>query len=147
MLGVQVAAWDELEDRVRAFAKANEIGPHELARRLGYDTKSRSWGSNFLSGRKGLPADRLELVAALMNSTIAALFTADETPNPEPQHGAPRSLARQMAWEFRRAAKVARRSMAQAQLRDIAWALEQVSQGTPGNDVDHAPAKRGRGRG
>jgi hypothetical protein len=143
-----VNAWSGLEDRVRSYARANGIGPTELARRLGYEGKSRSWGSRFMSGHKGLPADRLEAVAALMDTTIAGLFLeeaaavgAGTTPPALPAFGL------QMAWEFRRAASLTRRSTMQAQLRDIAWSLEQVStQGTPGAGAEQAPAKRRRAR-
>lgn len=136
-----LTAWNELEERIRGFARANRIGPTDLARRLGYQGASRSWGSMFLAGKKGLPADRLELVAALMETTIPALFTEGEQPaDGELSTNRIPNLARLMAWEFRRAAKHARRAGTQAKLHELAWSLERSFP----KDGEEAPAKRRR---
>jgi len=71
-----------MEARVRAYAKRHGITPTELARRLGYKGKSRSWGSVFLDGpgpgSKRITPKRLDRVAALMGVSVDALFTGQE---------------------------------------------------------------------
>lgn len=134
-----------MEDRVRAFVRAGRINKAELSRRLGYG--DRSWGKYFMDGKKSLSVDRLEAVASMMNTTVSGLFTDVGT---QPDGAAPppltptQNLGRLMAWEFRRAAKLANRAATQAQLRDIAWSLEQTSAVTNGDE--ERPVKRRRAR-
>lgn len=70
-----MTAWERLERRVREYARRNNIAPTELARRLGYVGSSRSWASEFLAGNRGLPLERLDLVARLCGTTVAELFS------------------------------------------------------------------------
>lgn len=135
---------------MRTYAKAKNLGPTELARRLGYEGTSRSWGSAFLAGKKGLPADRLERVAALMGVAVPDLFAATDEEAPRPPAAVITSpipnLARVLAWEFRRAAKVARRAGLGAQLIDIAWSLERSGGGTTTTPAPSPAAEQPRRR-
>lgn len=69
-----LAAYEVLRQRVLAFVRDNEIGPVELARRLGYTGKSRSWGTLFIQGKKRIPIDRLDRAAEMLGIGVPELF-------------------------------------------------------------------------